>query len=56
MTGVSRAANLGIAGCPEIDWKNRRRFVDAGTAQGDLVLQIALANPHLEGIGFDLPG
>jgi SAM-dependent methyltransferase len=29
--------------------------VDVGAAQGDLVLQIALANPHLTGIGFDLP-
>ena len=26
-----------------------------GTAQGDLAVQIALANPHLSGIGFDLP-
>ena len=55
MTGVSRAANLAIARCPDIDWPNRRRFVDAGTAQGDLALQIALANPHLQGAGFDLP-
>ena len=30
-------------------------FVDVGTAQGDLGAQIALANPHLTGIGFDLP-
>ena len=29
--------------------------VDVGTAQGDLTAQIALANPHLAGIGFDLP-
>ena len=26
-----------------------------GTAQGDLVGQIALANPHLRGTGYDLP-
>jgi len=26
-----------------------------GTAQGDLITQVALANPHLEGTGFDLP-
>jgi hypothetical protein len=32
-----------------------RSIVDAGTAQGDLITQIALANPHVEGIGFDLP-
>jgi tRNA G37 N-methylase Trm5 len=29
--------------------------VDVGTAQGDLATQIALANPHLTGTGFDLP-
>ncbi len=32
-----------------------RTFVDVGTAQGDLAAQIALANPHLRGNGFDLP-
>ncbi len=32
-----------------------RTFVDVGTAQGDLAAQIALANPHLTGQGFDLP-
>jgi hypothetical protein len=29
--------------------------VDVGTAQGDLMTQVALANPHIQGIGFDLP-
>ena len=28
--------------------------MDVGTAQGDLITQVALANPHLQGIGFDL--
>lgn len=55
MTGVSRGANMEIAASGEINWPERRTFVDAGTAQGDLALQIALANPHLQGIGFDLP-
>ncbi len=36
-------------------WKNYRTAVDVGTAQGDLIAQIALANPHIEGTGFDLP-
>ena len=36
-------------------WAQYKTVVDAGTAQGDLVTQIALANPHIEGIGFDLP-
>ena len=31
-----------------------RTYVDVGTAQGDLAAQIALANPHLIGQGFDL--
>ena len=55
MTGVSHGANLAIARSEEIGWSSRNTFVDVGPAQGDLALQIALANPHLEGIGFDLP-
>lgn len=53
MTGLSRAANIGIA--QKIPWENYKTYADVGTAQGDLAVQIALANPHLEGIGFDLP-
>ncbi len=53
MTGVSRGANQAIA--RRFPWRDYRSFVDAGTAQGDLALQIALAHPHLKGIGFDLP-
>lgn len=53
MSGVSRGANLAIAS--QFSWGGYRTFVDAGTAQGDLALQIALANPHLTGTGFDLP-
>lgn len=53
MTGVSRAANLVIARA--FPWREYRTFVDVGTAQGDLAVQIALANPHLEGVGFDRP-
>ena len=55
MTGVSRGANLAIAANAEISWGERKTFADIGPAQGDLALQIALANPHLGGIGFDLP-
>jgi hypothetical protein len=36
-------------------WKDYHTFVDVGTAQGDLAAQIARANPHLRGRGFDLP-
>jgi hypothetical protein len=53
MTGISRGANMAIARV--FPWKNYRAFVDVGTAQGDLAAQVALANPALQGIGFDLP-
>jgi hypothetical protein len=53
MTGISHGANLTIA--RNFPWKDYRTFVDVGTAQGDLAAQIALANPHLQGLGFDLP-
>ncbi|MCB1062763.1 MAG: methyltransferase [Verrucomicrobiae bacterium] len=53
MSGVSRGANIAIG--QKFLWSDYRSFVDAGTAQGDLAVQIALANPHLQGIGFDLP-
>jgi hypothetical protein len=53
MTGLSRSANVAIA--RRFPWRERRTFVDVGTAQGDLAVQVALAQPHLSGIGFDLP-
>ncbi len=53
MSGISRAANLAIA--RQFPWAQYETVVDVGTAQGDLVTQVALANPHLQGIGFDLP-
>lgn len=53
MTGVSRGANLAIS--RKFSWSKYRTAVDIGTAQGDLITQVALANPNVEGIGFDLP-
>ena len=53
MTGVSRAANMTIARA--FPWQGYHTFVDVGTAQGDLAVQIALANPHLHGMGYDRP-
>jgi hypothetical protein len=53
MSGVSRGANLAIA--TKFPWKDYASCADIGTAQGDLVSQIALAHPHLRGIGVDLP-
>jgi hypothetical protein len=52
MTGVSHGANLAIAS--KFPWSKYRTAVDVGTAQGDLITQVALAHPHIEGIGFDL--
>jgi cyclopropane fatty-acyl-phospholipid synthase-like methyltransferase len=53
MTGVSRGANMAIA--QKFNWKDYKTFADVGTAQGDLAVQVALANEHLTGVGFDLP-
>jgi len=53
MTGVSHGANLAIA--RQFPWKNYKTAVDVGTAQGDLITQVALANPQIHGTGFDLP-
>jgi hypothetical protein len=53
MTGISHGGNIAIA--KKFPWVKYKTFADAGAAQGDLAVQIALANPHLTGIGFDLP-
>lgn len=53
MTGISRGSNMAIARA--FPWADYRTAVDVGTAQGDLITQVALANRHIEGIGFDLP-
>lgn len=53
MTGLSRGANLEIA--ESFPWQEHETFLDVGTAQGDLPVQVARAHPHLDGIGFDLP-
>jgi hypothetical protein len=53
MTGISRGANLAIAS--NFPWDKYKTAADCGTAQGDLIVQIALKNPHIAGTGFDLP-
>jgi hypothetical protein len=53
MTGVSHGASLEIAA--RFPWADYATFADIGTAQGDTAVQVALANPHLTGCGFDLP-
>jgi hypothetical protein len=52
MSGISHGANMAIA--RKFSWSKYKTFADMGAAQGDLATQIALANPHLKGIGFDL--
>jgi hypothetical protein len=53
MTGVSHGANLAIAS--QFPWAKYKTAADCGTAQGDLIAQVALKNPHLTCTGFDLP-
>jgi precorrin-6B methylase 2 len=53
MTGLSLPAARGIA--QKFPWKNYKTFADVGCAQGGVPVEIAKANPHLTGIGFDLP-
>jgi hypothetical protein len=53
MSGISHGSNIAIA--RKFAWVDYKTAVDVGTAQGDLISQVALANPHLTGIGFDLP-
>ncbi|HZC44501.1 MAG TPA: methyltransferase, partial [Acidobacteriaceae bacterium] len=52
MTGISRGANIAIAS--RFPWANYKSVADAGAAQGDLIVQVALKNPHLSALGFDL--
>jgi len=52
MTGISRGANLAIAA--KFPWAQYKTVVDAGPAQGDLLVQVCSKNQHLLGIGFDL--
>ena len=53
MTGLSMGAAKAIA--QKFPWQRHQTFVDVGTAQGGLPVQIALAHAHLTGTGFDLP-
>ncbi|MDE3201159.1 MAG: methyltransferase domain-containing protein [Acidobacteriota bacterium] len=52
MTGISHGAKMAIAA--QLPWDKYKTAADCGTAQGDLIVQIALKNPHIKGIGFDL--
>lgn len=53
MTAISNFANRLIAS--QFPWTTYKTAADIGTAQGDLIVQVAFANPHVTGVGFDLP-
>ncbi len=53
MTGISLPASQKIA--VQFPWSRYQRFIDIGSAQGGLVVQVALAHSHVTGGGFDLP-
>lgn len=53
MTGLSLGSAQAIA--RQFSWKDYRTFVDIGTAQGGVPVQVALAHEHLSGGGMDLP-
>lgn len=53
MTGLSMGASLEIA--KRFPFAEYESVVDVGCAEGGLLVQLALAHPHLRGIGFDLP-
>jgi hypothetical protein len=53
MTGHSLPSAMAIA--RKFPWSKYKSFADFGPAEGCLAVQVALANPHLTGEGFDLP-
>jgi hypothetical protein len=53
MTGISMGAAMAMAN--KFPWDRYQTFVDVGTAQGGLPIQVAQAHDHLSGEGFDLP-
>ena len=53
MTGHSLPSAIAIA--HKFPWSKYKTFADIGSAEGCLLVQVALANSHLRGEGFDLP-
>jgi cyclopropane fatty-acyl-phospholipid synthase-like methyltransferase len=53
MTGLSMGASKAIA--QQFPWDQHQTFFDIGSAQGGLVVEVAMAHPHIKGGGFDLP-
>jgi precorrin-6B methylase 2 len=53
MTGLSLGASIEIA--KRFPFADYERVLDVGCAEGGLLVQLALAHPHLRASGFDLP-
>lgn len=53
MTGISLGAARAMA--EKLPWDRYATVADVGTAQGAVPVQLALAHPHLQAIGYDLP-
>jgi hypothetical protein len=53
MSSASLGAAMAIA--DKFPWDRYETFVDVGTAQGALPVQVAQTHDHLSGGGFDLP-
>ncbi len=53
MSGLSGGVAMALA--RQFPWQQYQTFADLGTATGVVPIHIAKANPHLTGIGFDLP-
>jgi hypothetical protein len=53
MTGISMGSAIAIA--HKFPWQQYKTFIDIGTAEGALPVQVALANKEITGGGFDLP-
>ena len=55
LTGMSAGSLLAAqALARRFPWNRYKTFLDVGTAEGCVPVEIASAHPHLQGIGFDL--
>lgn len=56
LTGMTAGSLLAARALAQtFPWHRYRTFLDIGTAQGGAAVEIARAQPHLSGGGFDLP-
>lgn len=53
MTGLSAGSSRAIA--QKFPWEKHQTFIDIGTAEGGLPVEVALAHDHVTGGGYDLP-